>query len=315
MPNVTRGVQRAGEVAEENRGSGFYRVKTLVMKDGEGPWYLRFITPLDAMPSADMHMFCDTKPRPDEYKGENWPKAMFAVCQNDRMFIILDEAGNPTGTYEDGYGKCYVHDRDRGKVRDGKFKRDKSQPDWQTFALAVVREPVLDTVTKKTRGYRDATDDFKLPDGTIKQVPRFVVVSQKHRNFWSGVEAALFDGGELGAYDVRVTRQENDYKFAVSAPDATLYPGSPAWARYTEALELIGFDLDAEVIKWGSHDWYARWFDPSRTPEGGYGGDDDSSESSADADGMTATAARPDPAAVDEFANRLQAARSGASTS
>lgn len=315
MANLTKGVKKAEQVAEENRSSAFYRVRPLVMKDGQGPWYVRIVTSLDEMPSADMHMFADTKVKPAEYKGDNWPKAMFGVCQNDRMFIVLDEQGEPTSAYEDGYGDCYLHNRDRGKKRDGKFARDKSLPDWQTFALAVVREPVTDTATGRVRGYRDVEDEFKMEDGTIRKIPRFVIISQKHRNFWSGLEAALFDGGTLASRDVRITRKENDYSFAVNEPDPVLYPGSAAWARYTDALELTGFDLDAEIIKWGSLDWYKRWFIEGAIPEGGYGGDEHDDGDDAATGSADAGTARPDPAAVDEFASRLQAARSGASSS
>lgn len=313
MPNMSKGTKVAEKVAEENRSSAFYRVKTAIMKDGEGPWYYRIITPFAEMPSADVHMFCETKAKPDEYKGNNWQKAMFAVCQNDRMFIILDANGNPTGVYEDGYGACFIHDRDRGKMREGKFPRDKSLPDWQTFALAVVREPVLDQATGQVRGYKDATDEFKREDGTLVKIPRFVILSQKHRNFWSGLEAALFDGSSLASRDVRVTRKGNDYSFAVADPDPALYPGSDAWARYTDALALTGFDLDTEILRWASPDWYARWFIPGAVPEGGYGGDDDTADDTADGS-ADAGAVKPDPAEVDAFASRLQAARSGASS-
>jgi hypothetical protein len=315
MANLTKGTKKAGEVAEENRSSAFYRVKTLIMKDGEGPWYVRVITPFHEMTSADTHMFCDTKPKPEEYKGNNWQKSMFAICQNDRMFVILDENENPTGVYEDGYGDCYIHNRDRGKKREGKFPRDKSLPDWQTYALAVVREPVTDSGTGRIRGYRDAEEEFKQEDGTVKRIPRFVIISQKHRNFWSGLEAALFDGGSLAARDVRITRKENDYAFAVGDPDPVLYPGSAAWARYTDALELTGYDLDEEILRWASADWYKRWFIEGAIPEGGYGSGEDEHEGTAADSAADAGATRPDPAAVDEFASRLQAARSGGTSS
>lgn len=311
MPNLSKGTKKAEEVAEENRASGFYRVKTLIMKDGEGPWFLRFVTELQDMTSADTHMFCDTKSKPEQYKGDNWQKTMFAICQNDRMFRVLGPDGKPTDAYEENYGNCYIHNRDRGKVREGKFKKDKSTPDWQTYALAVVREPVPDPVTGRPRGYQDVLDEFKMPDSTIRKIPRFVVVSQKHRNFWSGVEAGLFEGGPLGARDVRISRKENDYNFAVSSPDPVLYPGSPAWARYTEALALTGFDLDTEVLKWASPDWYDRWFVEGATPEGGYGRTDEDSDEKTD--GQPAGEQVSD-AAVSDFREQLQAARTGGVT-
>src|SRR5580692_4212036 len=114
MPNVQKGTKRAEEITEENKSSAFYRVRTAAMKDGEGPWYYRIITPLDDMITADMHTFCDTKPKPEEYTGDKWPAAMPAGCRNDRMFRILSLDGTPTDVFEEGYGQCYIHDRDRG---------------------------------------------------------------------------------------------------------------------------------------------------------------------------------------------------------
>lgn len=310
MPNLQKGIRKSEERAEENKSAGFYRVKTLFMRDGEGPWFLRFVTDLDDMPIADVHMFCDTKPKPEEYKGDKWPPGMPAICQNDRMFRLVDGDGRETDEYEPGYGNCYIHNRDRGKLRDGKFKKDKSIPDNQTFALAVAREPILDPVSKRPRGFRDFEDEFKKEDGTVVRVPRFVIISQKHRNFWSGAEAAIYmHDAPIGAYDFKVTRKENDYTFSVGSPDPQLNPSAPAWAKYTDALALIGFDLDEEILRMGSQDWYDRWFVEGATPKDGYGRKED--EETTDDAVQQDAAARPDPARVNEFAAQLQQARTG----
>jgi hypothetical protein len=314
MVHYSKGTKTAEEVAEENRASGFYRVKTMVMKDGEGPWYIRVLTELDEMTSADTHMFCDTKLKPEQFKGDNWPKAMPAICQNDRMFRVYDENDRPTDVFEDGFGNCYIHNRDRGKVREGKFKKDKSTPDWQTYALAAVREPIPDPVSKRPVGYRDAEDEFKLPDGTIKKIPRLVIVSQKHRNFWSGVEAALFEGGPLGARDIRITRKENDYSFGVSSPDPKLYPGSDAWKRYTEAIELTGFDLDEHILELAGQDWYDRWFVEGAIPKDGYARSEDTEDAAAGT-AEQETADKLDPEKVADFAGQLRTARTQAAAS
>jgi len=314
VATMQKGIHKAEKIAEEQKSAGFYRVKTAVMKDGEGPWYYRIITDLEDMPIADVHMFCDTKPKPQEFKGDNWPAAMPAVCMNDRMFRIYED-DRPTDAFEEGYGNCYIHNRDRGKVRDGKFKRDKSQPDTQTFALAVAREPILDPVTKRPRGFRDYEDEFKLPDGTVKKVPRFVIISQKHRNFWSGLEAAVFmNDAPVGAYDFKVSRKENDYNFGVSAPDPVLYPGSEAWSRYTDALALVGFDLDEEILRMGSADWYDRWFVEGAVPKDGYGRTEDAEET-PDTDAGQEGAEKIDQGKVDVFAEKLRSARSTAAPS
>lgn len=306
MARVQKGLGKAEERAEENKGSSFYRIRTYFMKDGDIA-YLRYLTPLDEMITADTHAFCDTKPKPDEYKGDKWPTQMPAICQNDRMFLVYGEDDQPTTDYEPGYGDCFIHNRDRGKVRDGKFKKDKSVPDTQTYALAVVREPVLDPVTKKPRGYKDAEDEFKMTDGTIRKIPRIVIISQKHRNYWSAVDAAMFMGGDVRGTDFRVTRKENDYIFVGIGQDPNLNPETPSWARYTETLELVEFDLEKEILHQASPDWYARWFDPSKTPEGGYSRSEDAEEASEEA---PAGDAEPvDEARVEALRASMMAAR------
>lgn len=309
MPNITKGTKKAEEVAEQNKSAGRYNIRTMFLKDGSGPWYLRFLTELDDMTSADTHVYCETKGKPEEYKGTNWPTHMPVVCQNDRMFRIVGPDGKPTDVFEEGYGDCYIHARDRGKPRGGKFKGDKSTPTWLTYALAVVREPVPDPVTGRNSGYKDVEVEFKLEDGTIKKLPKIVIIAMTHRMFWSGLEASLFDDAStLGDRDFKVTRKDNDFSFGVSAPDMKHNPGTASWARYTEALALVGFDLDEEILRQASDDWYKRWFIEGAVPEGGYSRSDEAdedSEETAAAEGTT----RPDPARVSDFAEKLRAGR------
>lgn len=281
MPNFAKGA-RAAEQRTEDRKTEFFRVRAVFMKDGEGPWAFRFLTELDEMLTADTHSYCDTKPKPKEYTGTSWPEHMPAICQNDDMFRVADADGNPTDVYEgypdrDGtYGNCFIHDRDRGKPRGGKFKGDKSTPSNLTYAVAVVREPVPDPVTGRITGYKDAMAEMTLEDGTKRSIPRIVVVPQTWRAFYSGLEASLFDSSAvLGAYDIRVTRKGNDFSFSVSPEDSKLRPGSEPWARYTQALALTGFDLGEHLLEQASPDWYDRWFVPGAVPKGGYSRDDD----------------------------------------
>lgn len=307
MPRPSKGLDTAEKISEENKSSGFYRVRTYFMKDGEVA-YLRYLTPMDEMITADTHSYCETKPRPAEYKGATWQEHMPAICQNDRMFLLYDENDRPTGEYEPGYGDCFIHNRDRGKLRDGKFKKDKSVPDTQTYALAVVREPIPDPVSGKPVGFKDCEDDYKKEDGTVVRIPRIVVISQKHYNYWSGVEAAMFLGGDVRGQDFRVARKDTGYTFVGLGQDPKLNPETPAWNRYASALQLVGYDLETEILKMASPDWYARWFDPARTPEGGYGrhGSDGEGE---DGEGAVPAAEPPDQAKVDALRERMQAAR------
>lgn len=311
MPNLSKGIERAEEINEQNRSSGWYRVKVLYMKDGEGPWFLRFLTELADMTTADTHAYCETKGKPKEYTGTNWPDHMPAICQNDRMFRIWVD-GRPTDDYEDPYGNCYIHNRDRGKPRGGKFKGDKSTPSTLTYSLAVVRQPVLDPVTKRVIGYCDSEVEYKMKDGTVKKIPEFVIIAQTYRMFWAGLEASVFEEPKvLGERDFRITRKENDYSFGVSAPDHNMHPGSESWKRYTDALELVGFDLDEEILRQASPDWYARWYVEGAIPEGGYGRkDDDAEDSTEESTASAQEGERPSEEAVSDFREKLQTARS-----
>lgn len=310
MPNVTKGARAAQQISDEKRTAGSYRVRAMFLKEKEGPWLFRFVTELDDMVTADTHSYCATKDKPDEYKGDNWPAHMPAVCQNDRMFRVVGPDGTPTSEFEPDYGDCYIHNRDRGKPRGGKFRGDLSTPSTLTYSVAVVREPVTDDKTGKTIGYQDAMVEYTKEDGTVVKIPHFVIIPQSWRNFYSGLEASLFDASTvLGAHDVKVTRKENDFSFAVAQrPDPVLYPGSDAWKeRYLAALELVGFSLEEEILRQASPDWYKRWFIEGAVPEGGYGRaeEDDSSEET----GPAAQANTPDQAKVDGFREKLKAGR------
>ncbi len=312
MPNVTKGARAAEQISDEKRKAGAYRVRAMFLKAGEGPWFFRFVTELDDMITADTHSYCETKAKPDEYTGDNWPGHMPAVCQNDRMFRIALPDGTPGPEFEANYGDCYIHNRDRGKPRGGKFKGDLSTPSTLTYSLAVVREPVADEVTKKVIGYQDAMVEFTKEDGTVIKIPHFVVLPQSWRNFYSGLEASLFDSTTvLGAHDVKVTRKENDFSFGVSnRPDPVLYPGSPAWQeRYLDALAITGFSLEEEILRQASPDWYARWFIEGAVPEGGYGRSEED-EDAKDASGTPAQASVPDQAKVSDFREKLKSGRS-----
>jgi hypothetical protein len=297
MPTPTKGAQAAEKISDEIKSSrsSFWRPHFLTLK--VGTYFMRPITDIDDLFIADLHQFFATKPKPEGYNGK-WLETMWAVCQRDVMFRIRDEAGNVTDEFEDGYGDCYLHNAYAGKP--GKYKKDQSVPDNQTLALVVEREPVRDASGGVT-GFRDKLEEFKDKDGKIHKIPAFKIVSQKWSNYWAAVAASAFMAPRtICDKDFIVQRKEgeNDYTITAVPPTPDHKPGTESWARYEEALKLVGgFDLGEFLIAHSTPDHYARWFDPDKTPEGGYGrreGDGDEGESGGEAAAASASPSVPD---------------------
>jgi hypothetical protein len=275
------------------------------LKDGD-TGYFRFVSPKTY--TLGVHGGVETKPKPKDVKGDNWPKMMWGVCRLDKAFRVRDAAGQVTEAYEDGYGSCYIHESQRGKK--DKFDRDASAPRVQTFGLAVQREPVLDDSTGMPTSFRDVTEEFKDSEGTTHVIPRLLMVQQAFSNFWAPLKASMFMGpASICGWDFKVSRKENDYVFgAFGTPD--FQPGEPAWKLYDQTIELLGFNLLGQLLEWASADWEARWFDPSKTPEGGYGrqGDDDAETADSKPDAAP-VAGQPSDEEVADFGAELRAGR------
>lgn len=305
MPVIEEGLD-AAQKAAETQSSSFHRVEFLRIKDGMTV-HLRFVSERTA--TFGMHMGAPTKAQPKEVKGDKWPKMMWGVCQNDKPFRLRDAENAVTDAYEEGYGDCHLHKVLKGKKDD--FGKDKSIPRTQTFGLAVLREPVYDTSGKSIIGFKDVTEEFKDEEGTVHTIPKLVVVQQTYSNFWAPIKASMFVGPKtLCDKDFEITRKDKDYQVGGGVTDPELAPGQPKWKRYSETLELVGFDLVEELIKWSSPDWYARWFIEGAVPEGGYGrqGDDDS-DGEAPAEGGEGE--QVDQAKTDAFREQLKASRQG----
>jgi hypothetical protein len=310
MPVIDEGLEAAERAAEEAKKSSFHRVPTLRIKDGDQVC-IRFIS--ERTVTFGMHSGVDTKPKPAEFKGE-WPKSMFAVCQNDKAFRLRDENREILDAYEEGYGDCYIHAAMKGK-KDPKYDTDKSQARVQTFGLAVQRKPRTDPVSGVTVGFDDVTEEFRDADGAVHRVPKVVIIQQTYSNFWAPLKASMFMGSQmLTDKDFGITRKENDYLPSPGPQTPDLAPGTPAWKRYEDTLELLGFDLVEHLLELASADWYARWFDPSRTPKGGYGRRDSDGDDTEEATEAAAAGDTPDQGEVDAFAERLRAARTKAAS-
>lgn len=311
MPILTKGADEAEKISDEIRKSGGGpRVRQLVIKDGD-QYAIHFVTEYTELLSADVHQFIDTKPKPDGWPGDNYPKSMWAVCQLDRMFRLRDEAGNATDAYEEGYGNCYIHTSLAGQ-KDPKFGKDKSTPGAQVFGLAVVRKAVTDGPSGQITGFADETVEFKDKTGAILQIPKLVIVSQKFSNFWNAVKATAYIApNTILDKDFIVTRKGNEYNVVPATITPDLKPGTKLWERYTTALELMEFDLATWLLDHATPDHYARFFIPGVDPVGGYGrkGGDDEAEGAA-SPGDSAASDSPaapvlDQAAMDAFRANL----------
>lgn len=309
MPTYTTGAAAAEAVNDElkkERGSRF-RVSQLFIKDGE-KHVLHFVTDLGGLLSFDAHQFVPTKPKPDEYKGSKWPDKMWGICPRSREFRVYAN-GKPTDEFEEGYGTCYIHDHFAG-VKDPKYGKDISWPTYLTWGIAVVRKPVEDAVTRKVTGFADELVEYRDEKGDSHQVPRLVLIAQRIDRFWAPLQASGYVTGTICDQDYLVSRKENDYNIASVVATPHLRPGQPAWKAYEDTLKLLGFDLAEFLVERASEDYYARWFDPSKTPRDGYARKEEHADEEADAT-TDATTPQVNQDALDELRGEFRA-RSGA---
>jgi hypothetical protein len=277
MPVFTQGAAAAAALEEEARKNrpGRFRMQTYTIKnDPQVEHFLRFVTDHQFWISADTHRFVPTKDKPAEWDG-NWPGALWGICPLDRMFRLPDpqRPGRFLDAYEDGFGQCYIHEAFAG-IKDEKFGKDKSVPDPMVWSVAVLREPVLDPATKEVTGFTDKMVEYKEPGekGATYQIPHLVIVSQFYRYFYAAVKASAYTAqASVCDKDFRVVRKGNT-EFEIAPVNVTPdhRPGTDSWQRYTEALDVLKFDLGPWLVERATVDHYRRWFIPGQEPEGGY---------------------------------------------
>jgi hypothetical protein len=309
MPILTQGAEAAEKISDENKAGGVFRLPQLVIKDGE-TFAVHFVTEQTEVITMDVHQFIETKPKPEGWPGDKYPKTMWAICQLDRAFRLRGPDGSILDEYEPGYGDCYIHNHLAGQ-KDPKFGGDMARPASQVYGLAVMRKPVNDPVSGNVIGFADETVEFTDDKGAKYQIPKLVIVSQKYSNFWHPVKAtAYLPPHTIRDKDYIISRKGNEYTIGVAAHTPDLMPGTPAWGKYEEALILTGFDLGAYLIDHSTPDHYARFFDPEKTPSGGYGrkgsGDEGGDDASPAADGPAAAgSAAVDPDVLKNFQESL----------
>lgn len=272
-PTLRKGGEGAAEASKQAEFSRGNRLHSLSLADKESI-IVRYITDYNDWIYTAQHNVVPTKAAPADYKG-NWPKAMTAVCRYDKIF-------KESGYYTD----CYICD--------AKIQSQYGKPIGNAvriWALAVVREEVIGDGSEEQggpsmKGQRVGTTDKMVE---VKKVDKdgnetgetewhreYVLVNFPYKNYFSGLAAAFSEYKTLCDRDYKVTRigDDKDTVYTNFALDKTpnLLPGTEKWQeRYLDDLAAREIDLDAIVLEKASDEYYARFFDPTKTwdPKGG----------------------------------------------
>jgi hypothetical protein len=264
--------------------------------------------------TADTHRFTPvlTQP-PAEYvakareagKEAKWPQVMWAICQDDRIFLNTGPDGEPVkGDYEAGYGDCRIKHYFAGKK--GRYDRDLTKCDRLTYVLVVLQDATMEG--SKLLGLKDRTEKWTNKEGTEVTVPAIRYMAQFYRSVFSPmVNTVNLGSGELEGSSWMVKRDGKDY---------TVSPVSGAKASTGEldacaaTLQMMEFSLGDFILSHAAADHYDRfWGDGTGT-----------AAPSADGNGTTAEpdaaqAAPLDPQAelnVQNFAEKLSTQAKGA---
>ena len=275
----TGNFRRGSEAAEAAASKGnFAKTQWLRLEDKQRV-LVRFLheafdtSGVESWIVADQHQMVPTKNQPDGYEGK-WPKYMSAVCRRDEAF---------------SYGECFICDF---LVPDDKAKPATSR----VWSLACLREEVLGDGSEalggpemkgKTVGVRDQTREVVIParpasDGKAATEERhvtekdIVVVNFGWRNFFLPLQGfASHFGQTILDRDYWITRQgsmtDTTYHFVPidpvpTADGTTLDLRNPEHAKRYETADI---DLGEIVSGLAADDYYARFFDPRVSVDGG----------------------------------------------
>jgi hypothetical protein len=165
---------------------------------------------------------------------------MWAVCALDELF--QDEEGK----FEEGFGKCYIHDH-YTEVLDN-YKNPLSKPTPLTYAMVVVRE-------RTKNGVKDKTEKWTGPDGKEYTVPMIRVIRDYWKRFFSSVHAAAFEDASVCTKDYAITKKDKGYEIVNTSITPNHHPAitdnsvlgtadaTDSWKLYDQVLELTGYDL------------------------------------------------------------------------
>jgi len=285
---MSRGFRTGTAAAKEAaKSKSFNRIDFFKLSDGETT-YVRFLNDAWELITVDMHNMVPTKPKPEDWEGDNWPKVTSVVCRNTKM-----GDGLPL------FGDCYV---ESSGMRN---PRDESKPfptASRTWAVGVIREPVFGDGSEKMGGeaqkgkrvgFRDSTkevDEIKdgKPTGKKIKVKEFVLFTMGWQNFFGAVEGAAQAYGTILDRDFQIIRDgeglKTDYKVVGLDPTRGFDLRDPAVAaKYGITIDLNTLDADGNpkktypedidisklVMDKADADYFARFIDPTKSSTNG----------------------------------------------
>ncbi|MFJ4902825.1 hypothetical protein [Streptomyces sp. NPDC088727] len=265
--NFRKGGNAAEEAEKESNASGGRRDRSpdyFSLKEDKASTVVRLLTDHDDWIYVEQHSFVPTKAAP---KGaEKWPKAMMSVCRKDPAF-------------EGHFSDCYICDK---KIKNSFEKLASSR--IRVWAIAVERELVRGDGSEALGGpsklgvvigVRDKIDEVDelnadgKPTGNKLNYPRLLIINAPMKGFFANLKALHGLYGTVCDRDFSITRDgtgtDTNYKIVPIDPIPDLKPGTPAWDLYTQSVAEREVVLEAIVGEKASDEYYARFFDPSKT--------------------------------------------------
>jgi len=257
----------AAEQLTKRKGSKFNRADFFTLQDGDKV-LVRFLN--DMNPGSGPYIawltvkehFVDTKPKPADFKGDNWPARMSAVCQDDRLF-------------KGKLSPCWICQN----VTDSDGKKAFAKA--RIWALVAMREEVLDEKTGKNLGFRTVMKEITrtVDDKEITEVvPDIRWVKQGRKNFFGILQGTAMRRQTVLDRDYWIQRSgkerdDTEYRFAPEDPYAIEWPvGSGQQAsldlRIPEIMEeyypkALVPDLLRMAAENASPEHYERFFIPT----------------------------------------------------
>lgn len=323
--------REGAQTAKETIGSGGSGARRIAFLDqlldgseagkarGEDHVFLRYLTDYESLPedgvlgwiTLDTHRAVPTKPKPaSEDSDRNWPKAMPAICRNDKALAAK-------------LGDCWIHKN----VKD-KFKpKEAHNARPRMYAIAVLRQPVLGDGSEESGGARkkgkivgftdvevevpvfnEETNEVEKDDNgdvVTETVPQYVLISQAYKNYFRPFSTICENYGTALDRDYKVVctegKEKTDVEFTHIACDPIRIPPLEEGddpvdfdMRDKELREMFYPDmpdLKKYLSRQASMEYYNKWFIPQD------GDDEAGGESGGESGGEGAAKKRGTPGA------------------
>lgn len=254
------------EEARSVRTGGDYVPYWTPQKESGAVHYLRFLTDAPGFIQVAQHSSVQTKFKLSGAKG---PKVMSAVCRYDKNFgEDRVAAGHPAL-----YDNCAICDMQL--LSQFGSKTDPAKSSNRVWALAVEREQT----PQKT--FQDVMEEYFIRDSEGKATknkglrPKIVVVNMGWSNFFQRLHNQwLFSAMDPAARTIldkdaiirrSGTGTDTEYDFIMTPATPDLAPGTPAYKVYENELAGRKIDLNEIIYRMSTDEYYARFFDPTKT--------------------------------------------------